>query len=94
LEIYSAWDKEKLSPGFPVNCKVSDRNVPPSGGRTMKVYSDVVAARDGNVSNDNKMYKLFVKSENNQSAEYFRCLLKSKLKSALMEVGIRSFKTL
>jgi hypothetical protein len=31
-------DKEATSPGFPVNCKDSDQNVAPSGGRTRKRY--------------------------------------------------------
>jgi len=54
LEFGCAGDKEATSPGFPVNWKVSDRNVPPSGGRTKKLYSDVVTARAGNVPHDNK----------------------------------------
>jgi len=60
LEIGCAGDKEATSPEFPVNCKVSDRNVPPSGGRTRKLHSDVVAARESNVSHDNKMYTFFL----------------------------------
>jgi len=55
LEIGCAGDKEVTSPGFPVDCKVSDRNVPPSEGRTRKLYSDVVAAREGNEPHDNRM---------------------------------------
>jgi len=43
---------------------------------------------------DNKMYKLFVKSKNNQSAEYTRTLLKSKVKPTQMKVGISALKTL
>jgi len=94
LEFGCAGDKEATFPGFPVNYKNSDRNVPPSGVRTRKLYSDVVAAREGNVPHDNKMYKLFVKSKNNQSTEYTRALLKSKLNPTQMKVGISAFKTL
>ena len=94
LEIGCAGDKEATSPAFPVNYKDRDRNVPPSGGRTRRLYSDVVAAREVNVPHDNKMYNFFVKSKNNQSAEYTRSLLKSKLNPAQMKVGISAFKTL
>ena len=78
LEIGCAGVKEATSPRFPVNWKVSDWNVPPSGGRPKKLYSDVVAGSSGNVPHENKMFKLFVKSKNNQNAEYTRALLKSK----------------
>jgi len=40
------------------------------------------------------MYKLFAKSKNNQSAEYTRTLLKSKMKLTQMKVGISALKTL
>jgi len=94
LEIGCAGDKEATSPGFPVNWKISDRKVPPSGGRTRKPHSDVVTDRAGNVPHDNKMYTFFVKSKNKQSAEYTRALLKSKLNPAQMKVGISAFKLL
>ena len=42
-------DKEATSLGVPVNCKDSDQNVVPSGVRTRKRYSDVLADRGGNV---------------------------------------------
>jgi len=84
-------DKKATSLGFPVNSKDSDQNVVPSGVRTRKRYSDVLADRGGNVPYDNKMYKLFVKSKSNQSAEYTRTLLKSKVNPAQMKVGISAF---
>jgi len=40
------------------------------------------------------MYKLFVKAKNNQSAEYIRTLLKSKVNPTQMKVEIRALKTL
>ena len=40
------------------------------------------------------MYKLFVKAKNNQSAEYIRTLLKSKVNPTQVKVGIRALKTL
>jgi hypothetical protein len=46
------------------------------------------------VSNDDKIYKLFVKSENNQSAEYIRTLLQAKVNPIQMKVGISALKTL
>jgi len=51
-----------------------------SAGSTRRRYADVVAdRRQGNVPNDSKMYKLFVESKANQSAQYTRTLLKSKV---------------
>jgi len=79
LEFGCVGDKEATSPGFPVNWKVSDRNVPPSGGRSKKLYSDIVAGSSGNMPHDNKMFKLFVKS---------------KLNPVQIKVGISAFKTL
>ena len=40
------------------------------------------------------MYKWFVKSKNNQSAEYTRTLLKSEVNPTEMKVGIDALKTL
>jgi hypothetical protein len=40
------------------------------------------------------MYKLVVKSKNNQNAEYTRTLLKSKVNPTQMKVGISALKTL
>ena len=40
------------------------------------------------------MYKLFVKSKNNQSAKYTRTLLKSKVNPIQIKVEISAFKTL
>ena len=40
------------------------------------------------------MYKLFVKAKNNQSAEYIRTLLKSKVNPTQMKVEIRALKTM
>ena len=62
--------------------------------RTRKRYSDVVADRQGTVPFDKKRYKLFVKSKNNQSVEYTRTLLKSKVDPTQLKVGISAFKTL
>ena len=78
-----------------MNSKDSDWNVTPSAGRTRKRYSDVVAERQqGNVPCDNKMYKFFVKYKNNESAEYNRNLLKSKMNPTQMKVGISDLRTL
>ena len=43
---------------------------------------------------DKKRYKLFVKSKNNQSVEYTRTLLKSKVHPTQLKVGISARKTL
>jgi hypothetical protein len=56
----------------------SDWNGAPSAGKTKRCL-DVVADRQGTVSYYHKMYKLFVKYKHNQSAEYTRTLLKSKV---------------
>jgi len=40
------------------------------------------------------MYKLFVKSKNNHSAEYTKTLLKTKVNLTLMKIGISALKTL
>jgi hypothetical protein len=48
----------------------------------------------GNVPYGSKMYKLFVKSKNNQSAEYTTTLLKSKVNPTQIKVGISALKTL
>jgi hypothetical protein len=88
-------DKEVISVGLQANSKDSDWNLALSAGRTRTRYSDIVAdRRQGNVPYDNKMYKLFVKSKNNQSAEYTKTLLKSKLNPSKMKVGIIALKTL
>jgi hypothetical protein len=67
-------------------------NVAPAAGGMKKRYSDIVADRPGNVPCENKIYKLFVKSKNNQSAEYSRTLLKSKVNPTQMKVGISALK--
>ena len=89
-------DKETTSVGLQVNTKDTDWNVTPSTGRTRtrKSYSDVLADRQGTVTYDHKMYKLFVKSKHNQSAEYSRNLLKQKVNLTHMKVGISALKTL
>lgn len=56
------------------------------GGRSY--YSDVVRGKS-NVSEE-KSYKLFVKSKNNQSAEYIRTLVKTKVNPVQMKVGVKS----
>ena len=86
--------KEATSLGLQVNYKDSDRNVAPSDSRTRKRYSDVANRLQGNVPYDNKLYKLFVKSKNNLSAEYTRTLIKSKVNPTQMKVGISALKTL
>jgi len=53
-------DKEATSLGFPMNSKDSDQNVVPSGVRTRKRYSVVLADGGGNLPYGNKMYKLGV----------------------------------
>jgi len=70
-------DKEATSLGSQATSKDIDWNVAPSAGRTKQRYSDIVADRPGIVPFDNKIYKLFIKSENNQSAEYTRTLYSS-----------------
>jgi hypothetical protein len=88
-------DQEVTSLGLKANSKDSAWKVAPSAGSMRKHYSEVVADRhQGNVSNDNKMYKLFFKSKNNQSAERIRSLLKSKVNPTQMKVGISALKTL
>jgi hypothetical protein len=78
-----------------VNSKDSDWNKARYADRTRKRYSDVVADRQqGNVPYDNKMYKLFVKSKNYQSADCTRTLLKSKVNPTQTKVGISALKTL
>jgi hypothetical protein len=88
-------DNEATSIGLQMYFKDSDWNVAHSHGGTRKRYSDVVAdtAQDNSLYS-NKMYKFFVKSKNNQSAEYTRTLLKSKVKPNQMKVGISSLKSL
>ena len=86
-------DQEATSFGLEVNFKDSARNVAHSAGR--KRYSDVLAdRRQGNVPSDSKMHKLSVKSKNDQSAEYIRILLKSKVNPTQLKVGISGLKTL
>jgi hypothetical protein len=80
-------DKEVTSLGLQVNSKDSDWNMAVSAGRTRKCCSGIVAdRRQGDVPYGNKMYKLFAKSNNNQSAEYTRTLLKSKVNPTQMKV--------
>ena len=89
-------DHGATSLGWKVNSKDSasagDWNV--AARRTRKRYSDVVADRQGTVPFDKKRYKLFVKSKNNQSVEYTRTLLKSKVDPTQLKVGISALKTL
>jgi hypothetical protein len=84
-------DHDATSLGWKVN---SDSAWNVAAGRARKRYSDVVADRQDNVPSDSKMYKLFVKSKNNQSAEYTRTLLKSEVNPTQMKVGISALKTL
>jgi hypothetical protein len=66
-----------------------------SDGGTRKRYSDVVAdTLQCNSFYPSKIYNLFVKSKNNQSAEYTRTLLKSKVNPTQMKVGISALKSL
>jgi hypothetical protein len=59
------------------------------------VTLDIVEGRrPGKVPHDNKMHKLFVKSKTNQSAEYTKTLLKSKVNPTRLKVGISALKTL
>jgi hypothetical protein len=87
-------DQEATSLGLKASCKDSAWKVAPSIGSTRRRYSGVVADRQGNASSDDKMYKLCVKSKNNQSTEYIRTLLKSKVNPTQMKVGISALKTL
>jgi hypothetical protein len=87
-------DQGTPSLGRKVNYK-NNAWMAPSASSTRKGYSDVLAGRQGTVPIDhNKMYKLFVKSKYNQSAEYIRTLLKTKVNPTQMKVGISAFKTL
>jgi hypothetical protein len=79
-----------------VNSKNSKDRVSHSkvaASRTRKSYSDV-ANTHGTVPLDKKRYKLLVKSKNNQSVEYTRALLKSKVDPTQLKVGISALKTL
>lgn len=60
-----------------------------------KLYSEAV--HDGSLNNmlcDKKMYKLFIKSKSNQSVEYTKTLLKTKVNPTKIKVGISALKTL
>jgi len=89
-------DHDATSLGWKVNsmdsASAGDWNV--AVRRTRKSYSDVVADRQGTVPFDKKRFKLFVKSKNNQSVEYTRTLLKSKVDPTQLKVGISALKTL
>ena len=54
----------------------------------------LIADRQGTVPFDKKRYKLLVKSKNNQSVEYTRTLIKSKVDTTQLKVGISALKTL
>ena len=54
----------------------------------------LLADRQGTVPFDKKRYKLLVKSKNNQSVEYTRTLIKSKVDTTQLKVGISALKTL
>jgi len=89
-------DHDATSLGWKINsmdsASAGDWNV--AVRRTRKSYSDVVADRQGTVPFDKKRFKLFVKSKNNQSVEYTRTLLKSKVDPTQLKVGISALKTL
>ena len=88
-------DQEVTSLGLKMNSKDSAWKVAYSSGSTKRSYSDVLAdRRQGNVPNDSKMYKLFVKSKNGQSAEFIRTLRKSKVNPTQLKLGISALKTL
>jgi predicted PP-loop superfamily ATPase len=72
-------DTGATSLGWKVNSKDSANDWMVAAARTRKSYSDVVANRQGTVPSDKKRYKLLVKSKCNQSVEYTRTLLKSKV---------------
>ena len=93
VDVNCRGNKEVTSVGSRINSMAIDWSVPPAGS-TKKRYSDVVADRPGNVSFHNKMYKVFVKSRNNQSVEYTRTLLKSRVDPTQMKVGISVLKML
>jgi len=90
----SAEDHGATSLGWKFNPKDSASDWKVAAGRTRKRYSDVVADRQGTVPFDKRRYKLFVKSKNNQSVEYTRTLLKSKVDPTQLKVGINALKTL
>jgi hypothetical protein len=87
-------DHGATSLGWKVNPTDGASDWKVAAGRTRKSYSDVVADRQGTVLFDKKRYKLFVKSKNNQSVEYTRTLLKSKVNPTQLKVGISALKTL
>ena len=87
-------DHGATSLGWNVNPQDSASDWKVAAGRTKRSYSDVVTNRQGNVPFDKKRYKLLVKSKNNQSVEYTRTLLKSKVDGTQLKVGISALKTL
>ena len=77
------------------NYEASEWRSAQPGGSRMKRYADVVqATTEGNNLNQKKMFKLFVKSKCNQSAEYSKTLLKTKINPTEMKIGINGLKTL
>jgi uncharacterized phage infection (PIP) family protein YhgE len=81
--------------GWKVNSKGSGSDWQVAAGRTRRSYRDVSANRQGTVpSEKRKRYKLLVKSKSNQSVEYTRTLLKSKVDPTQLQVGISALKTL
>jgi hypothetical protein len=82
-------DNGAPSLGWKVNSKGSGSDWQVAAGRTRKSYSDVLAKRQGTVPSDKKIYKLLVKSKSNQSVEYTRTLLKSKVDSTQLQAGGR-----
>lgn len=61
-------------------------------GGQLSNYADVVS---GNFNAPvQKTYKMFVKSKSNQSTEYIRTLIKTKVNPVQMKVGIKSFSEL
>jgi hypothetical protein len=87
-------DHVPTSLGWKVNPTDRASGLEVAAGRTRRSYSDVVAHRQGTVPFDKKRYKLLVKSKNNQSVEYSRTLLKSKVDPTQLKVGISALKTL
>ncbi|PSN44607.1 hypothetical protein C0J52_19782 [Blattella germanica] len=80
--------------GYPQAVILRSRQ-PPFGSSDIcrrKSYSDAVRVMP--TAKDEKSYKLFVKSKNNQSAEYIRTLVKTKLDPVDIKVGVKSCRTL
>lgn len=77
----SSW----ISPSPPLRC--SEEQVLPPTRRSEKLYSQAV-------NNNQKKYKLTVRSRSNESPEAMKIIIKSKINPTDIKVGISAFKSL